>query len=63
MLVLAHAGHWLANVLYAAPLVALAVAMGVGWLRDRGRDRDEPAAVGTSAGRGDRRGRHPGGNR
>jgi hypothetical protein len=46
MLVLAHAGHWLANVLYAAPLVALAVAMGVGWLRDRGRDRDQPAGVG-----------------
>jgi hypothetical protein len=40
MLVLAHAGHWLANVLYVVPLVGVAVAMLVGRLRERRRERD-----------------------
>jgi hypothetical protein len=40
MLVLAHAGHWLANVLYVVPLVGVAVAMLVGRLRERRGERD-----------------------
>jgi len=36
--VLAHAGHWLAQLLYLAPLVVLIVAIVVGRVRER-RDR------------------------
>jgi hypothetical protein len=35
-LVLGHAGHWLIDVLYLLPLVALAVALAVGKWRERG---------------------------
>jgi hypothetical protein len=43
-LVLAHAGHWLANVVYAGPVVVV-----VGWLafttvRERRREKAEGAA-------------------
>ena len=44
---LAHAGHWLVNLLYLAPLVLVFVALGVQALRDRRRrtgPRREPAA-------------------
>jgi len=37
MVPLAHVGHWLVDVLYLAPLVALAVAVAVGKLRERRR--------------------------
>ncbi|MGH2840539.1 MAG: hypothetical protein ACRDKY_06915 [Solirubrobacteraceae bacterium] len=34
---LAHAGHWLVNLLYLAPLVVVVGALGVQALRDRRR--------------------------
>jgi hypothetical protein len=39
-LVIAHAGHWLPQLLYLAPLVVLVVAIGLGRLRER-RERSE----------------------
>jgi hypothetical protein len=44
---LAHAGHWIANLLYLAPLVVVFAALGVQSLRDRRRGagpRRPPAA-------------------
>jgi uncharacterized membrane protein YtjA (UPF0391 family) len=38
---LAHAGHWLAQVAYLAPLVLLAVLIVAGRLRDRRERRDD----------------------
>ena len=35
MIVLAHAGHWLPQLLYLAPLIVLIVAIVVGRVRDR----------------------------
>ena len=32
---IAHAGHWLASVAYAAPVLALLALIGVGKLRER----------------------------
>jgi len=48
---LAHAGHWLAQVAYALPLVLVVVALIVTKLRER-RAGDEPdaSAGGTPAG-------------
>lgn len=45
---LAHAGHWLVNLLYAAPVVAVVVVLAVQSVRDRrrGRDRDAEDAAG-----------------
>ena len=37
MIVLAHAGHWLLQLLYLAPVVVLGVAAGVGRYRERRR--------------------------
>ena len=34
-MVLAHSGHWLVDLLYLSPLVALAVALGLGKWRER----------------------------
>jgi cytochrome c oxidase assembly factor CtaG len=34
-LFIAHAGHWLPQLLYLAPLVVLVVAIGLGRLRER----------------------------
>jgi hypothetical protein len=34
---LAHAGHWLVNVLYLAPLIIVLLALGYQALRDRRR--------------------------
>jgi hypothetical protein len=41
-MVLAHAGHWLPQLLYLAPLVVLIGAIAVGRLRER-RERREAA--------------------
>jgi cytochrome c oxidase assembly factor CtaG len=43
MTVIAHAGHWLPQLLYLAPLVVLVVAIVVGRVRERreGRDSDD----------------------
>jgi hypothetical protein len=38
--VMAHAGHWLPQLLYLAPLVVLVVAIVVGRIRER-RERHE----------------------
>jgi hypothetical protein len=38
--VIAHAGHWLPQLLYLAPLIVLVVAIVVGRMRDR-RERRE----------------------
>ncbi|MCW3010086.1 MAG: hypothetical protein JWO90_490 [Solirubrobacterales bacterium] len=35
MTVVAHAGHWLNNVIYVAPVLLVCIALGVGRLRDR----------------------------
>ncbi len=43
---LAHAGHWLVNLLYLLPLVLVLLALGVQSLRDRRRasgPRREPS--------------------
>jgi hypothetical protein len=34
---LAHAGHWLPQLLYLAPVVVMLVALGVGKVRERRR--------------------------
>jgi hypothetical protein len=39
--VIAHAGHWLPQLLYLAPLLVLVVAIVVGRLRERREGRDE----------------------
>ena len=43
MIVIAHAGHWLPQLLYLAPVVVLVGAILVGRFRERraGRGRDE----------------------
>ena len=38
---LAHAGHWIADSLYALPVVVLALALWVQSVRDKRRDRSE----------------------
>lgn len=47
MIVVAHAGHWLPQLLYLAPVVVLVGAILVGRMRERrearhGAERDEP---------------------
>lgn len=37
MLVLAHVGHWLVDLLYVAPLLALGVLVLIGKVRERRR--------------------------
>ena len=40
VVVFAHAGHWLANLLYVAPLIVLIGAVGVSKARERrGREK------------------------
>ena len=39
MIVFAHAGHWLASVAYAAPVLALLAWMGVVKVRDMRKQR------------------------
>lgn len=36
---LAHTGHWVVDLLYLSPLVALGLAVGAGKLRERRRGR------------------------
>jgi cytochrome c-type biogenesis protein CcmH/NrfF len=45
MIVLAHAGHWLPQLLYLAPLLVLVVAIVVGRVRDRRERRAVPPAT------------------
>jgi hypothetical protein len=40
MLVLAHAGHWLPQLLYLAPVVVLVGAILIGRMRERREARD-----------------------
>lgn len=40
VVVFAHAGHWIANLLYMAPLIVLLAAVGVSKVRER-RDREK----------------------
>lgn len=40
-LLVAHAGHWAVWVLYAAPVIAVLVALLIGSLRERGRREGE----------------------
>ena len=42
MLVIAHAGHWLAQLAYLLPLILLVVAFLWGKVRDRARNGDRP---------------------
>lgn len=44
-LILAHVGHWLANLLYLAPVVIVVGALGFQSLKDRRRDEDDDADV------------------
>jgi hypothetical protein len=40
VIVLAHVGHWLVDLLYIAPLIFMAALLLVGKLRDRRAKRD-----------------------
>lgn len=42
MTVIAHAGHWLLNVAYLAPLVVLLAVVAVGKVKDRRAGPPEP---------------------
>jgi hypothetical protein len=52
MVVIAHAGHWLAQVAFAAPLVLVVVALVVSKLRGRRSESEEPGAEGPPAAAG-----------
>jgi hypothetical protein len=39
VIVLAHVGHWIADLLYVAPLIVLGAILAVGRLRDRRQRR------------------------
>ena len=41
MMVLAHAGHWIVQVAYFAPVVAFLVWLAITTLRERRRERGE----------------------
>lgn len=41
MITLAHASHWLAQLAYVVPVLALVIALGITSLRDRRRRRAE----------------------
>ena len=51
MLVLAHAGHWLAQLMYVVPVVGIVAWLGVTTYRDRHRRADEAAEPEDGAGR------------
>ena len=40
-MILAHAGHWIADLLYALPVVLVLIALGVQSLRDRRKRKIE----------------------
>ena len=44
MTLLAHAGHWLTNVLYMAPVVAFGIWMGITTIRDKRAARKAAAS-------------------
>jgi cytochrome c-type biogenesis protein CcmH/NrfF len=37
----AHAGHWIADLLYAVPVMVVVVALGIQTLRDRKKRKNE----------------------
>lgn len=53
MIVLAHAGHWLASLLYVVPIVVVLGALGFQVMREKrrdaaeGADRGDPPPVGS----------------
>jgi hypothetical protein len=49
-LILAHAGHWLAGLLYLAPVLIVVGALGLQSWKDRRRGEDEPGDDGPDAG-------------
>lgn len=49
MVVLAHAGHWLISLVYAAPALLLAGALAVSTVRQRRRDAARRGATGRPA--------------
>jgi hypothetical protein len=40
MIVLAHAGHWIVQLLYLTPLIVLLVALAVGKMKERKQRRE-----------------------
>lgn len=44
MMVIAHAGHWIVNVVYAAPVIALGGWIAVVTWKDRRRQRERDVA-------------------
>jgi hypothetical protein len=57
MIVFAHAGHWLVQLLYLAPLVVLVGILVVTKLRDRRHPGEEPVTEGAEDGHPDPAGR------
>ncbi len=45
MLTIAHAGHWVLNLLYAAPVVILVAVLGYQSMKDRRRLKSEGGEV------------------
>jgi hypothetical protein len=43
MMVFAHVGHWLVDLLYVAPLILMAIALLVGKMRERRTQRHRRA--------------------
>jgi hypothetical protein len=52
MFLIAHAGHWLANVLYAAPLLIVVAVFIVSKLKERGTPDGGGDTLGVEAGAG-----------
>jgi hypothetical protein len=50
VLILAHAGHWLAGLLYLAPVAIVVGALGYQSWKDRRRGDDEPEDDGPDIG-------------
>ncbi|MDX6725508.1 MAG: hypothetical protein QOK49_313 [Baekduia sp.] len=50
VLILAHAGHWLAGLLYLAPVAIVVGALGYQSLKDRRRGDDDPEDGGQDIG-------------
>ncbi len=59
MMVLAHAGHWLAGLAYAAPVLALVAWLGVAKVKERRRIDEDGAAADAPDESSDAPERHP----